>query len=203
MTYEPVVFRHPSSPLYSHGDWNDQVAGNMNSGIFRHYATTTLTGTASSIDFTSIPSTHKHMLIHVQLRGSASADSVSAIMRFNGDTTNGNYESQQQWSGNGTHAAGTNGYTGMWAGDYTANNYGAGYFGIGQFFIGMYAETDRYKTWLVLNNSDQRTATQQFIQQGGGTWRSTAAINRLTIVPNSASWLIDSRMSIYLIGERA
>ena len=59
---------------------------------FESIATATGTGSNSTLTFSSIPQTYKHLQIRVMSRGNAATDQDNLLIRFNGDTGS-NYNS--------------------------------------------------------------------------------------------------------------
>jgi hypothetical protein len=137
-------------------------------------ATTTVSGTSTTtFTFSSIASTYTDLLIVAN--GSMSADQYMAL-RFNGDT--GSNYSDTYISGSGS--TDTSGRT-------TSQTYGR--FGSGTvnglwssiIQIQNYSNTTTNKTWLWRSNLDYVTA-------GASCWRSTVAINSVTLFTNSAAY---------------
>ena len=67
--------------------------------------TVNLTGSQSSITFSSIPGTYKHLQIRGVLRGDRANTGEIVGVQFNGDTTAANYASHRL-IGDGTNAGG-------------------------------------------------------------------------------------------------
>ena len=130
-------------------------------------ATNTLTGTSTSVSFTSIPGTYTDLVLVAN--GSFSAGS-GIDTQFNSDT--GTNYSRTRVYGDGTSALSGR------STDATAIS--SGYFGTSQSVttiqIMNYANTTTYKTLLARGSaaSNQVVATV-------GLWRSTAAITSITL----------------------
>lgn len=172
-----------------------QTAANLSS--YESIATTTVgAGGAASVTFSSIPSTYKHL----QIRGIArSAEAVVANLsqfRFNSDTA-GNYSSHVLY-GDGS-AGGGAGYinTGwMYGPSITAATATSGLFN--GFFADIldYANTSKYKTIRSIGGQERNGAGD--IRISGGNWRSTSAINSITIFPSGAvNWVQYTSMALY------
>ena len=163
---------------------------------FESIATVTLTGTASTFTFTSIPSTYTHL----QIRGIALGNStVNAFITFNGDTaTNYNYH----WvGGDGTNASinaasSTNQIVGLTSGFVGSTTIGAASI----MDILDYASTNKYKTLKAINGYDGNQSHAGYIPVtlSSGFWRSTSAITSITItVSGGYNWLANSKMALY------
>ena len=128
-------------------------------------ATTTLSSSAASYTFSSIPSTYTDLRL-VTYSTLTSADNTT--LRFNGDT--GSNYSSTYLGGNGSSAS-----SGRFSN--TTSTY-LGYIGTGvqKFDIMNYSNATTYKT--VLCRSDDAS---NWVEAAVGLWRSTAAINSVTI----------------------
>lgn len=145
-------------------------------------------GSASYIEFTSIPSTYTDLLIKVSARTNRASIVDAISLTFNGDTTTTNYKFAYIWavSGNSTSAI-YNTYFEELA-YVNGNNANANSFGHTTFTINEYAGN---KTKHVISNSgcmsqDTGSPRRNF---GGFHWNSTAAISTIRILPITGSQL--------------
>jgi len=131
-------------------------------------------GGVSSITFSSIPSTYKHLQIRA-LHVTAAAGS-SATLRFNGDTTTSNYR-QHTLYGTGA-AAGVNTIANQLYSPYDSG--GAATTSPGAMVLDIldYADTNKYKTARYLSGYDANGSG--IIQFVSGLWTSTSAISSIT-----------------------
>jgi hypothetical protein len=154
------------------------VAASTNS--YESIATYTLTGNQTSITFSSIPSTYKHL----QLRWIAKSDRTETddvvTMQFNSDT--GSNYSWHSLRGNGSAAAASAGTSTS----YMEINYGAtGDSGASSIFAGAvvdildYTDTNKYKTTRTLNGMDLNGSGWIYLHSGN--WRSTSAVTSITL----------------------
>lgn len=140
-------------------------------------ATTTLGSAAASYTFSSIPSTYTDLILI--FNGSASSGTPYTTLRFNGDTAS-NY-SDTTLSGNGSTAGSGKDVS-------TSYIYVSGYdtlsTGMSQLIVNFqnYSNTTTYKTALA-RSANAANGTSAVV----GLWRSTAAINSITVLLNSAS----------------
>ena len=106
------------------------VGGEPDFGAFESIATTRVSSAVSSVTFSSIPATYKHLQIRMLGRTTASAISSNVQITFNSDTTAGNY-TMHRLVGDGTSATsyGQSGldYIILFAGGNAASNI----FGVG------------------------------------------------------------------------
>jgi hypothetical protein len=152
-------------------------------------ATQTLSSSAASVTFSSIPSTYTDLVL-VTAAPSVGGGISIATMRFNGDTTT-NY-SCTRLSGDGTSAAsdrdsGTGITSGLtYPGQYTQI-----------WMIQNYSNTTTYKTCI-----SKAAVAQSLIRYGVGLWRSTAAINSLTIIDGTGTnYATGSTFTLYGIAS--
>ena len=146
-------------------------------------ATTTLGSAASSITFSSIPSTYTDLRLVFQQLSSG----VQSVLWFNGDTSN-NY-SYTVLYGSGSSA-------GSFRGSLTIPLHlssGANTFYTVDFFS--YAGST-YKTVLTTTNEDSNGSG--YVGNSVGLWRSTSAINQIQISTNgSGNWNAGTTATLY------
>ena len=161
------------------------VAASTNS--YESIATQTISGsTTSSVTFSSIPSTYKHLQIRYLARTSrSSSDGDYTRFRFNGDTTN-NYSTQHWFGGDGSGVLasydGASG-PGMYVERLTAASQLASSFGVGIVDILDYTSTNKTKVLRYLTGADVNGAFNTYnIRMGSGMWlTSNTAVSSITI----------------------
>lgn len=161
---------------------------------FESIATLTGSGTPTSVTFSSIPSTYKHL--QVRFFGRLSGTSRFQ-MRFNGDSGN-NYSVHAILAG-GTSIygiAGTPSGTSLSLGYTDGDPY---IFCSNVVDILDYANTSKYKTTRALTGFDKNTATSGEVGLWSGLWLNTAAISSITLVSNNGA-TIDANSSFALYG---
>jgi len=155
---------------------------------YESIATTTVgAGGASSITFSSIPSTYQHLQIRGIARVSASNSNPNNIIAaFNSDTTGTNYY---------THILDGDGSTASAGAVQLSDFYAAFGFGLGNtstsntFATSVidvldYANTSKNKTVRHLTGAD--TNGSGIMRFGSSLWMNTAAITSITITPRVA-----------------
>lgn len=173
---------------------------------FESIATQTVgVGGASSITFSSIPSTYKHL----QIRAIASSDRTGYVvnnykMTFNGDTAS-NYRSHFITGGYlttpevGASSSGPEGFIYMPTGTTSAAS---------NVFAGMiidvldYANTNKNKVSRNLMGYDVNgtSGTGSYggtISLTSGLWRSTSVISSISIFPEGFNWIRYSTFALY------
>lgn len=134
-------------------------------------ATTTLGSATTSVTLSSIPSTYTDLVFIANFSNTTNTD---IYMRVNGDSSS--IYSATQLYGNGSSAGSTRfSNTGVWVLDPGASGVGTGQANL-IVNIQNYANTSVYKTSISRANAAS-TVTGAIV----GLWRSTAAINSVTL----------------------
>lgn len=180
------------------------LAGNLPilTGSYESIATVTVgSGGSSSISFTSIPSTYKHLQIRAMLSTVQGTDRGNSALyaRFNSDSS-GNY-AWHQLKGNGSSVSAT-GYSSentIYGSDTWYSGGASGVFGVMVMDILDYTNTNKYKTVRILNGFDSNSATTGNTSVGlnSGLWMSTSAISTITIPNNGFNFKEYSHFALY------
>lgn len=193
--YIALPTKNPGDVLTS-ALWNTYLQGNADSGFVRKLADSTLVGSVAAFDFTSVPATFAHLLLMLYLRCDDVATITGANIRFNGDT-GANYDFQYA-SGSAAAVTATEsfGATAGQCGLAPAASAAANLFGVAYVFIPHYAAALNNKAWKFQTITKFGTASGNITtREGGGFWRSSAAINQVTVV--------DSGGGNFVAGSRA
>ena len=172
-----------------------QITGHLFTNSFESIQTVTVgSGGQSSISFTSIPSTYKHL----QIRGIAKLVSGAATnmgLRFNSDTAS-NYSWHQLYADGSATGAGGYATQSSIGNQYTDPTYYSG------FIIDIldYQNTNKYKTTRCLGGEDKNGSG--YVTYTSGNWRSTSAITDITIYDPNASTTFAQYSSFALYGVR-
>lgn len=162
---------------------------------YESIATVTVgSGGQSTITFSSIPSTYKHLQIRSFAKwNSSSADFRAGLMRFNGDS-GANYAAHLLAAdGSSASAAGVSSYTSAyWTGHYYGAN---GAYTADIIDILDYASTSKYKTSRSLAGYDANGAGR--IDYSSGLWMSTSAINSISIIISADTFAQYSHFALY------
>ena len=152
-------------------------------------------GGASSISFTSIPSTYTHLQIRYLAQTNRSLIIDDAFITINGDTTGANYYSHQiQGSGSSASAFSSAGNGGggvgiFWPYAFSATASGSyNYWAGGVIDVLDYANTNKNKTLRSLSGSNANGAAPSgypaFVTLSSAAWFSTTAVSSITIKSN-------------------
>ena len=180
------------------GIYASQISGHLVTNNYSSIQTVTVgSGGASSITFSSIPSTYTHLQIRAISRGTNAAANDASIMQFNGDTGS-NYYTYHQIFGDGSSAAANSGETGSSiayifgsAGSALANSFAGSILDILD-----YSNTNKNKTVRNLEGFDVN-GSGGYIVFRSGLWINTAAISSITLTPQTSSFAQYSSFALY------
>ena len=162
-----------------------------NTAAYESIVTATVTsGGASSITFSSIPSTYTHL----QIRSSVQSSTATQYMKIqlNGDTAN-NY-TYHMATGNGATASADQGTSQSGAGAPYVSN-GSNIFGGSIIDIFDYTNKNKYKTIRTSGGQDENGAGQ--VRITSGLWLNTNAATSITILPSSGTLNLYSSFALY------
>ena len=146
-------------------------------------------GGSSTISFTSIPSTYKHLQVRLT---SLTTSAVSTYAYFN--TGSGTY-SWHELSGNGSSAAATAGSsTNIFYVGYNASTT-ANYTGAAIMDILDYANTNKNKTVRILSGSDANGSGIVYFRSG--LWQVTTAIDAINITMGTGGFAQNTHAALY------
>jgi len=180
--------------------WDTYIKDNLNKGVIRPIAETTLVASAASIDFTSIAADWSHLLLVGYLRTDSAFPDLRC--RFNGDT-GANYDYQRILADNASiSTAGSAGATAATFSDTLCGSDAvANVFSPAILWIPHYANATNHKSGL--GWSSRKTANTSAGMAEALTaifWRSGAAINQVTVLPNSGNFVSGCRVTLYGLG---
>ncbi len=142
-------------------------------------------GGASSISFSSIPSTYTDLCLEVSLRTVVAGDWNDNLIKFNSSTAS--YTNRYIY-GNGSSAFfGSNAYSGSggFIGGAPGSTTTTSTFSNGSIYIPNYA-TSNYKPYS-LDNAAETNATTAYLHILAGLWSDSSAINSITLVTDNGS----------------
>lgn len=187
--------------------YDSMLAGNpafSPSGFDSIASVTVGAGGTSTVSFTSIPTTYKHLRLHVLAKStSTSGIGANGFVTFNGDT-GGNYSSHNT----GTNAAGSLSTSGtantssiFALSAFTTSNSGTGIpnaYGVSIIDIVDYSNTTTTKSVIISlgkkGNLFSGTGESVLVS---GNWRNTAAITSMTFTIDSGNFAENCVFSLY------
>ena len=161
-------------------------------GDYESIQTVTLGTSASTISFTSIPSTYKHLQIRVSARYTTGTEAGIKI-RFNSDT--GSNYAYHELYGTGTGAGATGAATQTAMSDMVYINSTASVFGAAVIDILDYSNTNKYKTVRSLNGADVNGGG--YVQLISGLWQNTAAVSNIEMYVSANAMAQYSSFALY------
>lgn len=167
-----------------------------NVGDFESIATATPSGT-STVTFSAIPQTYKHLQVRILGRSSAVAQTDYIYCWINEDTTTSKY-SYHYLRGDGTTASagGSASSTSAYAGFVTSSSATASIFGVTIIDILDYTSTNKNKTTRAFGVEDRNTT-------GGNVWMfsnvflDTSAVTSLQIKMVNGNFESNSHVALY------
>lgn len=173
--------------------------GGGGSGAMTVLKETVVSGSAvADIDWTSIPATSRHLLIEISARGTGTFTTQAILAQFNGDTA-GNYDYQRHFGNNATSgAAASVGQISARVGVIAGASADSGKAGVSTIHIPDYAGTTFHKMGTSQQFGVSGTAAANLaVDNDGFLWRSTAAINRIRLFPNSGNFDVGTVATLY------
>ena len=152
-----------------------------------------LTQTASSVTFDNIPQTgYTDLKIVASARTNRALEVDSAVLRFNGDTTSGNY-SGRRFYGTGSGIASDTNPAGLFTTGATATS---NVYGNSDVYIPNY--TSNTAKSFSFDNSQESNATTSYMALQANFWTGTAAIYQIVLTPEVGTLFnIGSNFSLY------
>lgn len=152
-------------------------------------------GGQSSISFTSIPSTYKHLQIRYIVRSTQAATETGINARLNSDTGS-NYAWHYLFGDGASVAAGAGStQTSINLVNVAGNSATASAFAVGVLDVLDYANTNKYKTLRLLQGWDGNGAGR--VNFSSGLWMSTSANTAIELYPSSGNWAQYSSFALY------
>jgi hypothetical protein len=166
----------------------NNIVGLLDAGIpastnsYESISTVTVgSGGQSTITFSSIPSTYKHLQIRYMGRWTGtSIGYASFAFRFNSDTSASYSGHDLYGTGSGTGAGGGGGRDAGYS-TWIPDSATADTFGVGVLDILDYANTNKYKTTRCLGGFSNNSAGSQLVGMQSASWQKTNAISSIEL----------------------
>jgi hypothetical protein len=151
---------------------------------------------ATTITFSSIPSTYTHLQVRGIGRSSGAATAAVVSIVLNSDT-GANYAFHDiEADGSSVGAYGTSSQTNIYGCLISANTAGSNVFGAQVIDILDYANTNKYKTARIMGAYDNNGTGG--IRFGSGLWQSTSAVSSITLSLGGATTFLQySSFALY------
>ena len=180
-----------------------QISGHLwaPEGAYDSLATVTLSASTASITFAGIPTGYKHLQIRAIMRDQRTTYGNSGqSFRFNSDT--GSNYSWHGLQGDGSSATARNGANQDQMYGNSAAGGGAPTNDFGAMVVDIldYADTNKYKTVRMLSGVDLNGTVAGYggiVELMSGSWRNTAAITSVTVLPSNPNFVEYSSFALY------
>lgn len=163
---------------------------------------TTLGVAQATIDVSGLPTTYAHLMLVIQGRGDPAASTVNALLRLNNDSGANQYTYGVLNSTGSTASATDNASaTSFLAGVIAAGTAAANLSGSALVWLPHYNSTTFIKRVQAYYSTQWGTGSGN-LNHGliNGFWNSTAAVNRVTLLASSGSFVAGTRLTIYALG---
>lgn len=158
-----------------------------------------LSGTASSVTFSSIPQTYKNLLLLIDARSSVAAATDTLLVRLNGDT-GANYDWITMRVINTTVSGSQSlGATSAEVATIPAASGTANFFGQSAIWLPAYTRAVQKGIISDSGSRDASTAANMSLRRHHAWWRNTAAITQIDVLPGTGPNFI-AGTSVYLYG---
>ena len=159
----------------------------------------TLTSTASSVTFSSIPQTFTDLQLLVSMRTSQANINGSMKLQLNGSTTSySGIEIQSSGTGVGSNSRGVTN-SGLFTGDVNGNTSTANTFSNFSIYIPNYTSANNKS--LSLDSVQENNASSAFSYLIAGLWSNSAAVNSITFSWSTSNLLTGSTFYLYGISS--
>lgn len=149
---------------------------------YESIATVSGNGSASTLTFSSIPSTYQHLQIRWIARDGRATTSLSMKMQVNSDT-GANYTSHRLYGlGSAAYSDATTSTNQFYIDRIGGSSAPSNTFGAGVIDLLDYANNNKYKTVRSLGGYEDNTVGSIWLDSG--VWMSTSAISSISLVSN-------------------
>ena len=141
-------------------------------------------GGSSSVSFTSIGTSYKHLQVRALLRGSRVSTNDILGVQFNNDTSSSNYVSHRLISDGSTAAASftaSGAYSLNWVSDFPAASATSSVFGVLVFDLLDYATSNKNRVGKTLSGYDANGSGSSWLTSQ--LWVNTSSITSITFLP--------------------
>lgn len=156
----------------------------------------TATGGETSLSFTSIPQTYKHLQIRSLAKDTvANTNTQSVVMQFNSDT--GTNYAWHRIEGSGATVTASGSITQNWCifSDASVGNTTANIFGVSITDILDYTNTSKNTTVRCIGGQDSNGSG--YISLSSSLWLNTAAVTTITLKPGNTAFAAGSTFALY------
>jgi hypothetical protein len=169
----------------------------LSTNSYESIATYTLNSSQSTVTFSSIPSTFKHLQVRISGKNTRTGEqSASIFFEVNGDTSNTNYTTHYMSTSGSTPTSfgrATGNYTGLSGISPSADV--TSIFGPMIYDFIDYTNTNKYKTIRCINGYDANGSGSLYLSSN--LWLNTNAISSILFSVPGFSWAQYSKFALY------
>ena len=172
-------------------------------GSFESIQTGVGTGSNSTITFSSIPSTYKHLQIRgLYMSNNGTDDRMNMLVKFNGDTTSTNMAHVLRGRNDGvasfSDARGSGNFV-VWSSGYSSVSTSYLIGGVSIIDIHDYASTSKYKTVRSLSGVEDNSVSDgsAAIVLSSALWENTSAIDSITLTSQAGNFTTRTSFALY------
>mgnify|MGYP003704569849 CR=1 FL=1 len=152
-------------------------------------------GGASSIDFTSIPSTYTDLLVKLSGRSSTGYNAADFYLQFNGSASGYSGRYLMKDSSDPTPVSSTSQTSKFLLGLIPATQATANVFGSAEIYIPNYAGSTNKS--ISVDSATENNGTIQWIYFAGGLWSNSSAITQVTLIDATGTFAQYSTAYLY------
>lgn len=172
------------------GTMASQISGNLTVYAYQSIATISVTSSTSSVEFTSIPSSFKHLQIRALSNTNRSDGYATDSVKLNMNSDTGGNYSMHWVRGNGatTAAYGYANQTEIYLEGISAGTAAPNIFGVAIIDILDYTNTNKYKTIKCLSGHELNgliNSSGGFVHLTSGNWHNTNTITSIKFTPDN------------------
>lgn len=165
---------------------------------FVKIATVTASGSTTTMDFSSIPSTYTDLVLKVSARSAATDTNVAITIKFNGSTSG--YSGRQLYGfGSGTGSSTSGVSTSIDQFWMEGASWTASTFSNGEIYIPNYSGSSNKSA--SMDSVTENNATANYMSLAAGLWSNTAAINQITLTSSNGNFAQYSTATLYGISK--
>lgn len=178
------------------------ISGSGGSGLssgFTLITDTTLAVDTASFDFNGFPGTYIALRLVADLRATKAAATATLYCRLNNDSgSNYDYQIMNNTAATTVGASGALAGAQMQFGDIPGSTATAGRSAVAEITIDNYAGTTFDKNARChIGLARGTSAGDVFVETSYGLWRNTAAVTRVTLLPDTGNFLAGSRCTLW------
>ena len=176
------------------GIYASQISGHLVTNSYASIATVTVgSGGASTITFSSIPSTYTHLQLRMMVRETSTSNGYD--MQFNGDTGNNYSRHYLYGTGSSAGAAAVTSTSSMILADAAVSTSTTGVFGASVCDVLDYTNVNKNKVIRTLGGYDNNGNGGIFFNSG--LWMNTSSVTSIVIIPDAGNFAQYSSFALY------